>query len=72
MDWSREHMDDGLSESQSGKPSVRLHEQIYRSKRAVNWDTRLHTRDFYLEVKTDRREHTLTYCPAEQARPAKA
>ncbi|MEG0245869.1 MAG: class I tRNA ligase family protein, partial [Pseudomonas sp.] len=45
VDWSRERftMDDGLSESVK-EAFVRLHEDglIYRGKRLVNWDTKLH------------------------------
>jgi valyl-tRNA synthetase len=54
VDWSRERftMDDGLSESVK-EAFVRLHEDglIYRGKRLVNWDTKLHTAISDLEVE---------------------
>jgi valyl-tRNA synthetase len=55
VDWSRERftMDDGLSESVK-EAFVRLHEDglIYRGKRLVNWDTKLHTAISDLEVES--------------------
>ncbi|MFJ4496916.1 valine--tRNA ligase [Pseudomonas atacamensis] len=54
VDWSRERftMDDGLSEAVQ-EAFVRLHEDglIYRGKRLVNWDTKLHTAISDLEVE---------------------
>ncbi|KFX69793.1 valyl-tRNA synthetase [Pseudomonas taeanensis MS-3] len=54
VDWSRERftMDDGLSEAVK-EAFVRLHADglIYRGKRLVNWDTKLHTAISDLEVE---------------------
>lgn len=54
VDWSRERftMDDGLSEAVK-EVFVRLHEEglIYRGKRLVNWDPKLHTAISDLEVE---------------------
>ena len=54
VDWSRERftMDEGLSEAVQ-EAFVRLHEDglIYRGKRLVNWDTKLHTAISDLEVE---------------------
>ena len=54
VDWSRERftMDEGLSEAVR-EAFVRLHDDglIYRGKRLVNWDTRLHTAISDLEVE---------------------
>jgi len=54
VDWSRERftMDDGLSEAVK-EAFVRLHEDglIYRGKRLVNWDPKLHTAISDLEVE---------------------
>ncbi|WP_308908384.1 valine--tRNA ligase [Pseudomonas canadensis] len=54
VDWSRERftMDDCLSEAVK-EAFVRLHEDglIYRGKRLVNWDTKLHTAISDLEVE---------------------
>ena len=54
VDWSRERftMDDGLSDAVK-EAFVRLHEDglIYRGKRLVNWDTKLHTAISDLEVE---------------------
>lgn len=54
VDWSRERftMDDGLSAAVK-EAFVRLHEDglIYRGKRLVNWDTKLHTAISDLEVE---------------------
>ncbi|MDM8347482.1 valine--tRNA ligase [Pseudomonas sp. sp1636] len=54
VDWSRERftMDDGLSEAVK-EAFVRLHQDglIYRGKRLVNWDTKLHTAISDLEVE---------------------
>jgi valyl-tRNA synthetase len=54
VDWSRERftMDDGLSNAVN-EAFVRLHEDglIYRGKRLVNWDTKLHTAISDLEVE---------------------
>jgi len=53
MDWSRERftMDDGLSESVK-EVFVQLYDEglIYRGKRLVNWDPKLHTAISDLEV----------------------
>ncbi|WP_426152030.1 valine--tRNA ligase [Pseudomonas sp. DC3000-4b1] len=55
VDWSRERftMDDGLSAAVK-EAFVRLHEDglIYRGKRLVNWDTKLHTAISDLEVES--------------------
>jgi len=55
VDWSRERftMDDGLSNAVK-EVFVRLHEQglIYRGKRLVNWDPKLHTALSDLEVES--------------------
>ena len=55
VDWSRERftMDDGLSNAVR-EVFVRLHEQglIYRGKRLVNWDPKLHTALSDLEVES--------------------
>ncbi|WP_407291714.1 valine--tRNA ligase [Stutzerimonas zhaodongensis] len=54
VDWSRERftMDAGLSNAVN-EAFVRLHEDglIYRGKRLVNWDTKLHTAISDLEVE---------------------
>ncbi len=54
IDWTRERftMDDGLSEAVK-EVFVRLHEEdlIYRGKRLVNWDPKLHTAISDLEVE---------------------
>ncbi len=54
VDWSRERftMDDGLSNAVK-EVFVRLHEEglIYRGKRLVNWDPKLHTALSDLEVE---------------------
>ncbi|SEK37554.1 valyl-tRNA synthetase [Atopomonas hussainii] len=54
VDWSRERftMDEGLSAAVQ-EAFVRLHEDglIYRGKRLVNWDTKLHTAISDLEVE---------------------
>ncbi len=54
VDWSRERftMDDGLSNAVK-EVFVRLHEDglIYRGKRLVNWDPKLHTAISDLEVE---------------------
>ncbi|MGE1083760.1 valine--tRNA ligase [Pseudomonas shirazensis] len=54
VDWRRERftMDDGLSDAVK-EAFVRLHEDglIYRGKRLVNWDTKLHTAISDLEVE---------------------
>ncbi len=56
VDWSRERftMDDGLSKAVQ-EAFVRLHEQglIYRGKRLVNWDPKLHTAISDLEVLSE-------------------
>ena len=53
LDWDHERftMDDGLSDAVK-EVFVRLHEEglIYRGKRLVNWDTKLHTAVSDLEV----------------------
>ncbi|WP_028695197.1 valine--tRNA ligase [Pseudomonas cremoricolorata] len=61
VDWTRERftMDDGLSDAVK-EAFVRLHEDglIYRGKRLVNWDTKLHTAISDLEVEShDERGH---------------
>lgn len=54
IDWDRERftMDDGLSDAVK-EVFVRLHEEglIYRGKRLVNWDPKLHTAISDLEVE---------------------
>jgi valyl-tRNA synthetase len=56
VDWSRERftMDEGLSEAVK-EAFVRLHEEglIYRGKRLVNWDPKLHTAISDLEVLSE-------------------
>ena len=56
VDWSRERftMDDGLSRAVQ-EAFVRLHEDglIYRGKRLVNWDPKLHTAISDLEVLSE-------------------
>ncbi|WP_426944174.1 valine--tRNA ligase [Pseudomonas oryzihabitans] len=76
VDWSRERftMDDGLSEAVK-EAFVRLHEDglIYRGKRLVNWDTKLHTAISDLEVEShDEKGHLwhLCYPLADGARTA--
>lgn len=76
VDWSRERftMDDGLSDAVK-EAFVRLHEDglIYRGKRLVNWDTKLHTAISDLEVENhDEKGHLwhLRYPLAEGATTA--
>jgi valyl-tRNA synthetase len=76
VDWSRERftMDEGLSAAVK-EAFVRLHEDglIYRGKRLVNWDTKLHTAISDLEVENhDEKGHLwhLRYPLAEGARTA--
>ena len=76
VDWSRERftMDDGLSNAVK-EAFVRLHEDglIYRGKRLVNWDTKLHTAISDLEVENhDEKGHLwhLRYPLAEGCRTA--
>ncbi|WJM97335.1 valine--tRNA ligase [Pseudomonas defluvii] len=76
VDWSREcfTMDDGLSEAVK-EAFVRLHEDglIYRGKRLVNWDTKLHTAISDLEVENhDEKGHlwNLRYPLADGAKTA--
>ena len=76
VDWSRERftMDAGLSEAVK-EAFVRLHEDglIYRGKRLVNWDTKLHTAISDLEVENhDEKGHLwhLRYPLADGARSA--
>ena len=76
VDWSRERftMDEGLSEAVKDA-FVRLHEDglIYRGKRLVNWDTKLHTAISDLEVENhDEKGHLwhLRYPLAEGAKTA--
>ncbi|WP_236184762.1 valine--tRNA ligase [Pseudomonas juntendi] len=76
VDWSRERftMDDGLSEAVK-EAFVRLHEDglIYRGKRLVNWDTKLHTAISDLEVENhDEKGHlwNLRYPLADGAKTA--
>ncbi|MDH5231644.1 MAG: valine--tRNA ligase, partial [Gammaproteobacteria bacterium] len=56
LDWSRERftMDDGLSEAVK-EVFIRLYEEglIYRGKRLVNWDPKLHTAVSDLEVLSE-------------------
>ncbi len=66
VDWSRERftMDEGLSEAVK-EAFVRLHEDglIYRGKRLVNWDTKLHTAISDLEVENhDEKGHLWHLC----------
>ena len=61
VDWDRERftMDDGLSEAVK-EVFVRLHKEnlIYRGKRLVNWDPKLHTAISDLEVENkDKQGH---------------
>lgn len=64
LDWSRERftMDEGLSEAVK-EVFVRLHEEglIYRGKRLVNWDPKLHTAVSDLEVISQEEEGSLWY-----------
>jgi len=76
VDWSRERftMDEGLSEAVK-EAFVRLHEDglIYRGKRLVNWDTKLHTAISDLEVENhDEKGHLwhLRYPLTEGAKTA--
>ncbi|TWH64083.1 valyl-tRNA synthetase [Azomonas agilis] len=76
VDWSRERftMDEGLSEAVK-EAFVRLYEDglIYRGKRLVNWDTKLHTAISDLEVENhDEKGHLwhLRYPLAEGAKTA--
>ncbi|GAB3483012.1 valine--tRNA ligase [Azotobacter salinestris] len=74
VDWSRERftMDEGLSEAVK-EAFVRLFDDglIYRGKRLVNWDTKLHTAISDLEVENhDEKGHLwhLRYPLADDAR----
>jgi valyl-tRNA synthetase len=62
VDWSRERftMDDGLSNAVK-EAFVRLHEEglIYRGKRLVNWDPKLHTAISDLEVISEEEKGSL-------------
>ncbi|MGP3791117.1 valine--tRNA ligase [Pseudomonas sp. B392_1p] len=76
VDWSRERftMDEGLSEAVK-EAFVRLHEDglIYRGKRLVNWDTKLHTAISDLEVENhDEKGHlwNMRYPLADDAKTA--
>ena len=76
VDWSRERftMDDGLSAAVQ-EAFVRLHEDglIYRGKRLVNWDTKLHTAISDLEVENHDEKGSLwnlRYPLADDARTA--
>ncbi|MFC0668167.1 valine--tRNA ligase [Azotobacter chroococcum] len=76
VDWSRERftMDEGLSEAVK-EAFVRLFDDglIYRGKRLVNWDTKLHTAISDLEVENhDEKGHLwhLRYPLADDARTA--
>jgi len=64
VDWSRERftMDDGLSHAVK-EAFVRLHEDglIYRGKRLVNWDPKLHTAISDLEVISEEEKGSLWY-----------
>ncbi|TKD46761.1 valine--tRNA ligase [Azotobacter chroococcum] len=76
VDWSRERftMDEGLSDAVK-EAFVRLFDDglIYRGKRLVNWDTKLHTAISDLEVENhDEKGHLwhLRYPLADDARTA--
>jgi valyl-tRNA synthetase len=62
VDWSRERftMDEGLSNAVQ-EVFVRLHEQdlIYRGKRLVNWDPKLHTAISDLEVLSEEEQGSM-------------
>jgi valyl-tRNA synthetase len=62
VDWSRERftMDEGLSKAVQ-EAFVRLHEEglIYRGKRLVNWDPKLHTAISDLEVLNEEKDGSL-------------
>ncbi len=62
VDWSRERftMDDGLSNAVR-EVFVRLHEEglVYRGKRLVNWDPKLHTAISDLEVVSEEEKGSL-------------
>ncbi len=62
VDWSRERftMDEGLSKAVQ-EAFVRLHEEglIYRGKRLVNWDPKLHTAISDLEVLSEEEKGSL-------------
>ncbi|MGX2039913.1 valine--tRNA ligase [Methylocaldum sp. MU1018] len=62
VDWSRERftMDEGLSRAVQ-EAFVRLYEDglIYRGKRLVNWDPKLHTAISDLEVQSDEEKGSL-------------
>ena len=62
VDWSRERftMDEGLSNAVK-EVFVRLHEDglIYRGKRLVNWDPKLHTALSDLEVESNEEQGSL-------------
>jgi len=62
LDWSRERftMDEGLSNAVK-EVFVRLHEEglIYRGKRLVNWDPKLHTAISDLEVISEEEKGSL-------------
>ena len=64
LDWEHERftMDDGLSDSVK-EVFVRLYEEglIYRGKRLVNWDTKLHTAVSDLEVLNDEENGHMWY-----------
>lgn len=64
VDWSRERftMDDGLSKAVQ-EVFVRLHEDglIYRGKRLVNWDPKLHTAISDLEVLNEEEKGSMWY-----------
>ena len=64
VDWGRERftMDDGLSDAVK-EVFVQLHEQglIYRGKRLVNWDPKLHTALSDLEVESHEEQGSLWY-----------
>ena len=76
LDWSRERftMDEGLSKAVQ-EAFVRLHEDglIYRGKRLVNWDPKLHTAISDLEVESREEKGSLwhlRYPLADGARTA--
>lgn len=64
VDWDRERftMDEGLSNAVR-EVFVRLHEQglMYRGKRLVNWDPKLHTAISDLEVENHNKQGSMWY-----------
>ncbi|SEQ61958.1 valine--tRNA ligase [Basfia succiniciproducens] len=74
IDWERERftMDEGLSEAVK-EVFVRLHEEglIYRGKRLVNWDPKLHTAISDLEVENKESKGSLWHFRYPLAKGAK-